>query len=194
MRRIHLALASACVLVTQPLYAQATTDTAAFRQGQWAVEFIPNRDVTEAGVLRFSTPSRAWVLDGSATFEHTTITSNAAPDQSTRSGNVSARLGPRWYHSEYDRVVRFAGVGLTDSYSAGNQAGPSTFSQDNWSAGVYGELGLQYLFTRHLGLGVRGEVVAMRDIDHVTGNNGTSHLTTDRVALAPLQIIGAFYF
>jgi hypothetical protein len=194
MRRIHLALASACVLVAQPLSAQPTTDTASFRRGQWAVEFIPNRDFAEAGVLRFSTPSRAWVLDGSASFIDQAITNSSAPDESSRSGSVSARLGPRWYHSEYDRVVRFVGLGLTGSYAAGSQSGPNTFSQDLWSVGVYGELGLQYLFTRHLGLGVRGELVASRDSDHSTGNNGAARLTTDRVAVAPLQIIGAFYF
>ena len=70
MYRIRFILVSVCIFVARPLHAQATADTVrAFRSGQWGIEFIPTgASVAEAGVLRFSTPTRAWVLDGSATF------------------------------------------------------------------------------------------------------------------------------
>jgi outer membrane protein W len=91
-------------------------------------------------------------------------------------------------------VVRFAGLGVTGTYAGGSQAGSSSYRAESWSAGVYGELGLQYLITRHLGLGVRGDVTASRFNQHITGSNGTQHLTSDRVALDPVQIIAALYF
>ena len=63
---------------------------------------------------------------------------------------------------------------------------------------MYGELGLQYLFTPHLGLGVRASAVASRAVSHFTeeGTAGppSQRLTMDQIALQPLQIIGAFYF
>ncbi|HEY2853634.1 MAG TPA: hypothetical protein VGJ18_12350 [Gemmatimonadaceae bacterium] len=194
MHRIYFTLISVCVLA-HPSYAQASADTAsAFRRGQWGVEFIPTTTLTEGGVLRFSTPSRAWVLDGSASFDNESNTVTSGPDQSARTIGVNARIGPRWYHSEYERVVRFAGVGVTGSYSGVSQSGPNNNRGESWTAGAYGELGLQYLFTRHLGLGVRADVVVSRLSQHFTESGGTQHLTIDRLALNPLHIIGAFYF
>jgi hypothetical protein len=69
---------------------------------------------------------------------------------------------------------------------------------ENWSAGVYGELGLQYLFTRHLGLGVRGDVVGSRSRDRFTqhgpGGSTAQRATSYHLALEPMQIIAGFYF
>jgi len=67
--------------------------------------------------------------------------------------------------------------------------------QEGWSAGVYGELGLQYLFTRHLGLGVRGDVVGLRNGARFTQEGSiTQRQTSYHVALETPQLIGTFYF
>ena len=79
-----------------------------------------------------------------------------------------------------------------------NQSIGSSSSGESWSTGVYGELGLQYLFTSHLGLGVRGDVVGSRNVAHFTqdssGASTTPRFTSYHVALEPVQVIGAFYF
>src|SRR5690348_15323975 len=105
MNRLHILLATASVVVAHPLYGQRTANSSlsTFREGQWGVEFIPARDLAEAGVLRFSTPTRGWVLDGSAAFDHQATSGTPLPntEQSAYSINVGARVGPRWYHSDY---------------------------------------------------------------------------------------------
>jgi hypothetical protein len=151
-------------------------------------------------VLRFSTPTRAWVLDGSATFDrqHASGTDASETDVTLQSASVIARFGPRWYHAEYERVVRFVGLGVTGGYSNASGSAPGSSRLEYWSVGGYGELGLQYLFTRHLGLGGRADLVGWWTSNHstqvVSGGSTTEHLTTYHVGLEPVQIIGTFYF
>lgn len=196
MHRIHLILMSACVLVSHSVYAQAVADSAAFHRGQWGVEFLPSTSISEAGVLRFNTPTRAWVLDGSAGFDRETASGGSLPgDQTSQSLNVNARLGPRWYHTANERVLRFLGLGVTGGYASARQTIGS--KADYWSAGAYGELGLQYLFTRHLGLGGRATLTGSRSSQQFVpnGQGGTTQrVRIYHVGLQPLQIIGTFYF
>ncbi|HKW11841.1 MAG TPA: hypothetical protein VJO33_15745 [Gemmatimonadaceae bacterium] len=94
-------------------------------------------------------------------------------------------------------MVRFVGLGVSGSYSnaSSSQSLGTSSREEVWSAGVYGELGLQYLFTRHLGLGVRGDVVGSGNSVHIMqGASTTQRLTSYRVVLEPPQIIGTFYF
>ena len=162
------------------MHAQATGDTTAyaFRGGQWGVEFIPSSSLAEGGVLRFSTPTRAWVLDGSATFDrdNASYTGGSGTNQTVQSITVNARFGQRWYHIGNDRVARFLGLGVTGGYASSRQS-TGISKSDSRSAGVYAELGLQYMFTRHLGLGGRGDVAASwfgnQYTQNGTGGNAT---------------------
>lgn len=115
MHRLQLVIVS-LLLLAQPLGAQVRPDTAAgFRRGQWGAEFIPGSTLATGGVLRFSTPTRAWVLDASASLNHQTNSATGTVDLTGSSVGVSARLGPRWYHAEFERVMRFVGLGVTGS-------------------------------------------------------------------------------
>ena len=195
MHRHHLIAVCALVCCVHPLRAQSRADTTTgFRRGQWAVEFIPGSSFTTVGVLRFSTPTRAWVLDGSANYSHQTATATGAPDQSANSAGLSARFGPRWYHAEYERVVSFVGLGITGNYFGNSQSASSANRDESWSAGAYGELGLQYLLTPHLALGVRGNALASRSSSSNTQNGTTSRTTSYSFGLGSPQVIGAFYF
>ena len=195
MHRLRLLVAIAFVLVAHPLRAQARTDTTVeFRRGQWGAEFIPGTSFTTVGVLRFSTPTRAWVLDGSVNYSHQTATATGVPDQSSNSVGLSARFGPRWYHPEYDRAVWFLGLGITGNYFGNSQSANSTNRGESWFAGAYGELGLQYLFTPHLALGVRGNVLASRYSSDYTQNGTTARTTSYSLSLGSPQVFGAFYF
>src|SRR4051812_23636841 len=114
MRHHPFVLICACALAApvRSLCAQTIPDTvtASFRQGEWGVGFILRTNVTEAGVLRFSTPTRAWVLDGSASFDWQSLSGSAVlADRRDRSSSVSAQFGPRWYHALSGHVVRYLG-------------------------------------------------------------------------------------
>jgi hypothetical protein len=139
------------------------------------------------------------VLDGGAAYNQQTQSGTGVFGAvSGRSLSFNARVGSRWYQPQYERVVSFLGLGVTGGYSNNSQSYATSSKADSWSAGAYGELGLQYLFTPHLGLGVRGNLVASRDVEHVTqqasGASDTARTTNYSIRLAPVQVIAAFYF
>jgi len=203
MRHLPLMLGCACVLAVHagPLAAQATADTitAAFRPGEWGVGFIVRSSVTEAGVLRFSTPTRAWVLDGSASFDRQSISSTSqVVDQKANGASVSAQFGPRWYHAVSSHGVRFLGLGISSGYAWSDASGPSS-DGSLWSVGAYGEAGMQYMLTRYLGLGWRGTLSASRADARNTNTSGQGFVErfqaiSYRVFLDAVQITGNIYF
>lgn len=203
MRLLSLVLASVCVLgvTDRSLSAQTSADTttAVFRSGEWGVGFFLGNGVTDAGVLRFSTPTRAWVLDGSASFDRQTQSTSAVfGEQTARSWSVSGQFGPRWYHAMSGHVARFLGLGALASYSRIDFSGSSSHG-DNWSLGTYGEAGLQYMLTRYLGLGGRGTLSASRyetNNSEVTpqGSATSSKAEGYHVGVNAVQLTGTIYF
>jgi hypothetical protein len=164
------------------------------------VGFVQGRSLTEAGVLRFNSPTQAWVLDGSATLDRQVAPGAGlfGADVSTQSYNFTASVGPRWYRAMSPRLVRFIGAGLSAGYARAEFVGSSN-RDISWNAGAYAESGLQYLFTRHFGLGWRGVFVFSRIDDRATQQTGPGTTTTqDRIfyhfALEPVQIVGTIFF
>lgn len=202
MQRIAFVLVCASVVAAHPLRAQISADTSyvGFHAGQWGIAFLPSTSLSEAGVLRFSTPTRAWVLDGSASFDQTILPGSGlfGTDQSTQAINVNALLGPRWYKAMSARLVRFVGLGISAGYANTHaSSNPNRFK--NWSAGAYGEVGLQYMFVRHFGLGLREILAATRSDASSTQETGTGTTTTQQsinyhVALQPVQLAGTVFF
>lgn len=196
MPRTRLVLLCACVIVASPLRAQTTGDsTATFRPGQWGVEFLPGSEITEAGVLRFATRTRAWVLDGSASLGWQDVSPKSTVGGNSNSHFISARLGPRWYHAVSANVVRFAGLGISASYARAEFAASSSRSQ-LWSAGAFGELGMQYMLTRHFSLGFRASLLAQRSEfrSTIALDNSILQTTSYELAIRPVQITGNIYF
>ena len=195
MPRTRLVLLCACVIVASPLRAQATADstTATFRPGQWGVEFLPGSQITEAGVLRFATHTHAWALDGSASLDWQDVSGTSPSSGNGNSHSISARLGPRWYHAVSANVARFIGLGISASY-ARNEFSTNASRSQLWSAGAFGELGMQYMFTRHFSLGFRGSVLASRSESRSTSAADTQQITSYVLALRPVHVTGTIYF
>lgn len=197
MHRIRLVLVCASVLLAHPLYAQTTADstTATFRPGQWGIEFLPGTALTEAGVLRFATPTRAWVLDGSASLDwNATSGGLLGSDAKGQFTGVSARFGPRWYRAAGAQSARFVGLGVSGGYTRSKGTGIPVRNQ-SWSTGAYGEIGMQYMLTRHFSLGARASLLGSRIEDRMTdiSTNSTQRTTDFHIGLG-LQITGAIYF
>jgi hypothetical protein len=201
MRQLPFQLVCACVLAApgRSLIAQTIPDTstASFHRGEWGVGFILRSNVTDAGVLRFSTPTRAWVLDGSASLDRQSQ-SGPVTDQTERSTFVSGQFGPRWYHPVTGHATRFLGFGVSGLYAHTEFSGTS--SQGTlWSLGAYGEVGMQYMLTRYLGLGWRGTLSASRGQTNNTEETGQGVSSTQRaisyhVGLEAVQLLGTIYF
>jgi hypothetical protein len=160
------------------------------------VGFVLSNLVTEAGVLHFFTPTRAWVLDGSFNLDRSVLSGNtfSGTDETSTSGEITALTGPRWYHAMSARVVRFAGFGISGTYARSHFA--QNADNDLWSIGAYGELGMQYMFTHGLSLGWRGNLSATRTSEHATqqASSQSQRATMYHLGLQPVQIIGTFYF
>jgi len=202
MRRLYFILMSLCALVVHPhpLHAQVTTDTAGFRAGEWGVGLVQGRAPTEGGVFRFSTPTRAWVLDGWAVYDRQVFPGAGifGTDQSTQTLTMNASIGPRWYRNASGRLVRFVGAGVLAGYS-GIHSSENPGHATIWSAGGYGEVGVLYMFSRHFGLGWRGTVLGSRSEDHQTQDNGaggtiTQQSTHYEVSVQPVQVMGTIHF
>jgi hypothetical protein len=154
--------------------------------------------LAEGGVLRFATPTHAWVLDGAASLDRRTA-ADAAPfgeDVTTNSSSVTVLFGPRWYRATSSHLARFLGLGVAGSY--GHSASPTnSYREDIWSAGAYGEIGVQYMFTPHLGFGWRATLTGSRTQDRVTQTVGTpliQRVTYYHLAVEPVQVSGTVYF
>lgn len=201
MRQLSLMLACALVLVAPrgSLRAQATGDTttASFHQGQWGVGFILRSSVTSAGVLRFSTPARAWVLDGSVSFDQGSVSGTDLRTNQMRSTYFNGQFGPRWYHPVSGHVARYVGFGVSGGY-AYSQSSATPSHGNLWLVGAYGEAGMQYLITRYLGIGWRGTVSASRleanNTDTSTGFVSRSQSTVYHVGLDAVQLTASIYF
>lgn len=199
MRSILVVAVCSSLVLASSSQAQAAADSAAqpFHAGQWGVQFVARPALTEGGVLRFSTPTRAWILDGAATYDHTSSGGAAGPAGHSLLA-FAANLGPRWYRGLGSHLVRFAGVGLSGGYSRVRVDGSSGAPSD-WSVGGYGELGVTYMFTPHFGVGSRTFLGLTRTASSVqTIFNGqplsTVHTTDYRVTFNPVEIAGAIFF
>ena len=197
MRRISLVFACAGVMLGQVLRAQTPGDstTAIFRPGQWGIEFLPGTTFSEAGVLRFTTPVRAWVLDGSANIDWNATSGGSGSNSNGQLTIISARFGPRWYRAVGAQAVRFVGLGISGSYGRSRDTGVATFRTQSWAAGAYGEIGMQYMLTRHFGVGGRGSVLGSHIDDQATNvsSNSTQRTSDFHLGFA-LQVTGTIYF
>lgn len=154
---------SALVLALAPtVRAQEPTDTLPFHAHQWAFLFTGGSSFAGLGALKFTAPNRAWILNVGGSALHTSSDVPIAPDTSeTQTSNteiLSLRLGRRFYQPRGHEVVSYQTVGIAGganhacSHLSLGSAGNS-FCATGWSAGLFAELGAQYLLTPRLSIG-----------------------------------------
>ena len=140
----------------------AASDSIPFREHQWAAQFAGGTSFASLGVLRFTAPTRAWLLDfrftGGHSHERQFVHDTLVGDGYTSSANVDARIGRRFYQGRGKSVVSFQTVGLLAGYAHACQGFKQTSVAGNpcsngWTAGAYGELGGAYLITRRFSIG-----------------------------------------
>ena len=171
------------VLLAAPLALAAQEspipDSTPFRRGQWAAQFGGGASLLTLGVLRFSSPRSAWVLDARVSGGHGHSASTFADstgDTTITSFNSNAgvtfRVGRRFLRTARRAVVTFFGVGVSGGFShdAGG-SGRNVGESNGWSAGAFGELGGTYLVNDNFGVGVTTDAA-------VTYNRSTSKSTS----------------
>jgi hypothetical protein len=134
-------------------------DTIPFRSGQWAALFSGGLSFASLGLMRFSTPTRAWVLDfrlaGGHGHDTNRINDTLTIESFTSTANISARVGRRFYQGRGKAVASFQTVGVLSGFN--HQCGGSTLGgttcDKGWTGGAFGELGAAYLVTPRLSIG-----------------------------------------
>ena len=137
-------------------------DTISFHAHQWAAQFGGGASFASLGLLRFTAPTRAWLLDfrftGGHSHDRQYDQDTLVGDGYTSNANIDARIGRRFYQGRGKSVVSFQTIGLLGGFahacSALKQPPFSGGSCSNgWTAGAYGELGGAYLITRRFSIG-----------------------------------------
>ncbi len=159
----HLRVCMALALWPALASAQdSPPDTIPFHRHQWAAQFAGGTSFASLGVLRFTAPTRAWLLDfrftGGHSHDKDYVHDTLVGDGYTSKANVDARIGRRFYQGRGKAVVSFQTVGVLGGYahacSAFTAPTVSGHSCSNgWTAGAFGELGGAYLITHSFSIG-----------------------------------------
>lgn len=176
--RSFASFALVLVLVPMSLAAQDNSrDTSAFRAGQWGLQFGLGSGLVNLGILRFTSPSAAWMLrlDLNAEFLNGTSTTPIdTTDANDHSMYFAAGIGKRFYQAPHHNVRSFQSFGVAGSYTDRKQTFGvgNTYTTTNASLGLLGELGGAFWITPNLSLG--GTATASAGYEHrVTDNSGT---------------------
>ena len=140
----------------------AATDSIPFHQRQWAAQFAGGTSFASLGVLRFTAPTRAWLLDFRFTggHSHDRMYSNdtLAFEGATSNANVDVRIGRRFYQGHGKSVVSFQSAGVLAGFDHACQkstqpSGSLGSCANGWTAGAFGDLGGAYLITPRFSIG-----------------------------------------
>ena len=169
----RLPLLCTIALVPLSLVAQdstARTQSTPFRRGQWAAQFSVGSGFSSLGFLKFRSPTRALVLDLRLGGSHR----ESSLDDSTGShflgldsdAFTQVRFGWRGYRGGATRVVAHYTFGVLAGFDhhAGSGLG-SSFADNSWMGGLFGDLGATYLVNAQLGLGA----LASGSVTYTTG-------------------------
>jgi hypothetical protein len=138
-------------------------DSASFHPGQWAMQFGGGSSLFNLGVLRFTSPKSAWLLDFDVTAvlvsgKFTDISGTSDADDKSATGLL--RLGRRSYHRPRGKVVAFHSVAAEFGYQYRklDLGGGSRQVINQWSTGLYTDVGAAYRLTSSLSLGGNASV------------------------------------
>ncbi len=188
------------VLTANPLHAQ-TADSTFFRAGQWGAEFTLG-GFNSVGVLRFSTPKRAWIGEVRATYQSFDNENNTAPLSGLREiRSVDLQIGSRWYRTLDDKIAQHITVGALAGSARQERDRPtsigtptSTETSSNISAGLFADLGAQWMVTSNLSLGATYGVTARVARSSTDAQFSETKSTNTTLTLGPVGIRAALYF
>lgn len=151
------------LLLPGPLLAQ--DDSSSFHRGQWAVQFGGGSSMVDLGVLRFTSPKSAWLLDFDVSAlllngTSTNVSGTSEADDKSALGRL--RVGRRSYHRPRGKVVAFHSFAaeLGYQYDKTDLGGGPSQVLTQWSAGLYTDVGAAYRVTESLSLGGNASVSA----------------------------------
>lgn len=191
------AMLSSALLACPALLAGQEPAAETFHRGQWGADVFISGGFGGAGVLKFTSPSRAWVIDGFG-FVRSDKTSppQGFTGSTTRYANFTARFGRRRYKPMASRVLGTLTVGVSASYANTRTDNSGTaLSLRSLGGGLFGELGGQWMVTPHLSLGATwGLALNYATQKQSQAGFGDVKITSVQLAFGGVGLRGAFYF
>jgi len=196
-------LALALFLVPACMAAQDAT-APEFHAGQWALQFGGNLDLATFGIMRFSGPRSAVVLnlDVAGQFLKGTLiqSSVGVSDANDHTSFFRASIGRQSYHAIRSRVRAFHSFGLTGGYLDQQNTFGVGISQKStaWFGGLLAQAGGAYWLSSNISLGGTGSLSTTYQHRHTTqtGGGGTSELKQHGIVISGLDValVLAIYF
>ena len=185
------------VALTREARAQGD-ESLGFRSGQWGADFQVQGGFTGAGAIKFTSPTRAWVLDlGTGVVHASANLFGASGTSAGTSVNVSVKAGRRMYGAITHRVAPWTALGVTAIYSWQRAtSGDTVLQHSNTSgAGLFGSIGATWLITSHLGVGAQWSLLLNYAHQSNTSNvGGTSTVNSISVSIPNVALAGQLYF
>ena len=195
---MHIARVCATVsILVAPVVAiaqQPTRSDSMPHGGQWGLEAVVAPSTAGASVVRFHSPTFAWLLGAGLSANRSTTKADnpelGGTDFTTSVVSVSARLGVRWYrHSDTARLRPVVGLGALGQFTRVENVTPTRM------AGGYGELGAFYFVTPHLSLGGMIELDATRTrVIRAAATGAEIRTNTTTFAASLPRVILSVYF
>lgn len=195
-------LVLALFLVPASLAAQDSAPE--FHSGQWALQFGGNLDLATFGVMRFSGPRSALVLnlDVAGQFLKGTLTQSSVgvTDANDHTFLFRASIGRQSYHPIRAKVRAFHTIGLTGAYVDQRNTFGVGVTQRNkaWSGGLLAQAGGAYWLSSNISLGGTASFSAEYTHRQTTQNagGGTSELKQHGVVLVgpDVALVLGIYF
>ncbi len=200
---------SLCVaLLCSPVFVSGQNvvapDTLPFRRGQWAMQFGGGFSIATLGVLGFTSPKRAWLIDAAlgGGHEHTTIHVTSPTDTVLSSfesnASISLRLGRRFYQGPGQKIVSFQTLGFLGGFSHNRESpsfGGASAEMNGWSAGLFGEMGAAFFVASKLSLGGTATATLTYTRSKTQSSTGDRSIAWSYQGSAPgIRFVATIYF
>lgn len=173
MNRIRLFGAALVVAAIVP--ATAAAQSLPFRAGQWGAEF-QSGDLTNAGVMRFMSPSTALVFNVGVLNLSTELDTEGAGTVENSQSLLALRLGFRNYMPVANRVTGFWTIGgeVARGSETEEVSGPfdGTEEMTQTQLGVFGQFGADFHVTPNIAVGMAYDLSYARISGEVTQEPG----------------------
>ncbi len=168
-----------------------------FHRGQWGADFTTSYAFAGAGVVRFTSPTRAWVMDLSTNYRRDTNRYQDTTNSQSRSsidGDLTLRLGRRSYRPIGDRVYRTLTLGVLGNFRHQANNAPGLYRSSSYGTGIFGDIGAQWMVTPHLSLGAQwGGNLSWNAYRSKSGPN-VQRASSFSASAGTLGLRGALYF
>jgi hypothetical protein len=196
LRRVFTAAATLLLLAVPVATARAqeAPSSLPFHAGQWGLSANVTAASAGIGALRFTAPSHAVVLDASFSVRRNsrTLPSTLDPSgtkESTTETFAAVDLGFRRYRSLSTTAALFHTFGVNVF-----QQGVGGGGQRSWGAGIFGDLGGQYMLDPRFSLGVSAGLSLGYSNRRFETGLGAARDESFGITTTPARLIGSVYF